>query len=309
MAKFYGLAGTRRGSVGNETYYIHKTQNIVKKKATYVFNPRTRKQQIQRMKMKNTLNGLRNVKNALELNTYTNQQVIESEENAYVKNNVALCSMIDRVTSNIPNFPTISSNIICSYGTLDSLPITYDEEESTYIGILIEGEFVENPTIQKVSADLLNNYEYIRNRDAVTFFYYYCTNIMSSDERLFEWENENIENNAIEMITGRRTFIISTTDNRALSTVGMKIMPAETEDFYVLFPNVKTYADTYISEVDDKHPCYMSLFYSREIAENTYNFCTSVSGFNAGYQDMQNYTKREDYQEFCLESWKTNIAE
>ena len=32
MAKFYGIAGTRRGSVGNETYYISKTQNIVKKK-------------------------------------------------------------------------------------------------------------------------------------------------------------------------------------------------------------------------------------------------------------------------------------
>ena len=25
MAKFYGIAGTRRGSVGNETYYISKS--------------------------------------------------------------------------------------------------------------------------------------------------------------------------------------------------------------------------------------------------------------------------------------------
>ena len=29
MAKFHGLGGIRRGSVGNETYYIHKGQNIV----------------------------------------------------------------------------------------------------------------------------------------------------------------------------------------------------------------------------------------------------------------------------------------
>ena len=37
MAKFYGIAGTRRGSVGNETYYISKTQNIVKKKSYVCF--------------------------------------------------------------------------------------------------------------------------------------------------------------------------------------------------------------------------------------------------------------------------------
>jgi hypothetical protein len=60
MAKFYGIAGTRRGSVGNETYYISK------------------KQITQRIKIKNCLLGLKNVKNALELDTFTNEKVIEN---------------------------------------------------------------------------------------------------------------------------------------------------------------------------------------------------------------------------------------
>ena len=49
------------------------------------FDPRTEKQITQRIKIKNCLLGLKNVKNALELNTFTNEQVIENHENAFVK--------------------------------------------------------------------------------------------------------------------------------------------------------------------------------------------------------------------------------
>lgn len=307
MAKFYGIAGTRRGSVGNETYYISKTQNIVKKKATFVFDPRTEKQIAQRIKIKNCLLGLKNVKNALELNTFTNEQVIENHENAFVKNNVRNCCIIDRISSNIPNFPTLSSNVVCSYGTLDSLSVASDD---TYLGVVFTGIDSENKTIAELTNELINEFEFLRNGDAITFFYYFCTNITSSNDKLFEWDNPEILNNTVNIITGRKTFILNTNDNRSIEQLGFTCMLSEVEEGEIILTlNVKNEGDDFITDATAEYPCYISVFYSRLIDENTYNFCVSSSGFNKGYQDMVNFTNKKEYQYFALSSWNTNFKD
>lgn len=307
MAKFYGIAGTRRGSVGNETYYISKTQNIVKKKATFVFDPRTEKQITQRIKIKNCLLGLKNVKNALELNTFTNEQVIENHENAFVKNNVRNCCIIDRISSNIPNFPTLSSNIVCSYGTLDSLYVVSNDAS---LGVVFPGVDNENKTVAELTNEIITEYEFLRNGDAITFFYYFCTNITSSENKLFEWDNPDLLNNTVDIITGRKTFILNTNDNRPIEQLGFTCMPSEVEDDEIILTvNVKNAGDDYITDATADYPCYISVFYSRLIDENTYNFCVSSSGFNKGYLDMVNFTKKKDYQYFALSSWNTNFKD
>ena len=299
MAKFYGIAGTRRGSVGNETYYISKTQNIVKKKATFVFDPRTEKQIAQRIKIKNCLLGLKNVKNALELNTFTNEQVIENHENAFVKNNVKNCCIIDRITSNIPNFPTLSSNVVCSYGTLDSL---YVVSNDAFLGVVFAGVESENKTVTE--------FEFLRNGDAITFFYYFCTNITSSNDKLFEWDNPEILNNTVDIITGRKTFILNTNDNRTIDQLGFTCIQSNVEENEIILTvNVKNAGDDFITDATSDYPCYISVFYSRLIDENTYNFCVSSSGFNKGYLDMVNFTKKKEYQYFALSSWNTNFKQ
>ena len=307
MAKFYGIAGTRRGSVGNETYYISKTQNIVKKKATFVFDPRTEKQITQRIKIKNCLLGLKNVKNALELNTFTNEQVIENHENAFVKNNVRNCCIIDRISSNIPNFPTLSSNVVCSYGTLDSLPVISND---AFLGVEFAGVNSENKTVAQLTNEIITEYEFLRNGDALTFFYYYCTNITSNENKLFEWDNPEILNNVVDIITGRKTIILNTNDNRPIQQLGFICMQSEAEENEIILTvNVKDEGDEYITSTNSDFPGYISVFYSRLIEENTYNFCVSASGFNKGYLDMVNFTKKKDYQYFALSSWNTNFKE
>lgn len=307
MAKFYGIAGTRRGSVGNETYYISKTQNIVKKKATFVFDPRTEKQITQRIKIKNCLLGLKNVKNALELNTFTNEQVIENHENAFVKNNVRNCCIIDRISSNIPNFPTLSSNVVCSYGTLDSLPVISND---AFLGVEFAGVNSENKTVAQLTNEIITEYEFLRNGDALTFFYYYCTNITSNENKLFEWDNPEILNNVVDIITGRKTIILNTNDNRPIQQLGFICMQSDAEENEIILTvNVKDEGDEYITSTNSDFPGYISVFYSRLIEENTYNFCVSASGFNKGYLDMVNFTKKKDYQYFALSSWNTNFKD
>ena len=307
MAKFYVIECTRRGSVGNETYYISKNQNIVKKKDTFVFDPSTEKKINQRIKIKNCLLELKNIKNALEVNTFINEQVIENHENAFVKNNVRNCCIIDRISSNIPNFPTLSSNVVCSYGTLDSLPVISND---AFLGVEFAGVNSENKTVAQLTNEIITEYEFLRNGDALTFFYYYCTNITSNENKLFEWDNPEILNNVVDIITGRKTIILNTNDNRPIQQLGFICMQSDAEENEIILTvNVKDEGDEYITSTNSDFPGYISVFYSRLIEENTYNFCVSASGFNKGFLDMVKKKKKKDYQYFALSSWNTNFKE
>ena len=44
MAKYYGIGGKRKGSVGNETYAINRGENIVKSKIIQVNDAKTPEQ-------------------------------------------------------------------------------------------------------------------------------------------------------------------------------------------------------------------------------------------------------------------------
>lgn len=299
MAKFYGIAGTRRGSVGNETYYISKTQNIVKKKATFVFDPRTEKQITQRIRMKNCLLGLKNVKSELELNTFTNEQVIENHENAFVKNNVSRCSYIDKRTSNIANFPSLSDNITCSYGTLTTLPLII---AGGNIGILLNNPLEGNVTIKTLSIELLNTYTFLRNEDTITLFYYYCENIEYDDNTLYHFVPGNPITNMIQVQTGRKTFKINTNNENPIDMYGLRI-----HNGMLLTLQNQTPRGTYVSLYNDSRPCYILCFYARLIDENIYNFCVSSMLSNKGYEDMLSYSKRPAYIELCLESFDVNL--
>ena len=157
---------------------------------------------------------------------------------------------------------------------------------------------------------MITEFEFLRNGDAITFFYYFCTNITSSNDKLFEWDNPEILNNTVNIITGRKTFILNTNDNRSIEQLGFTCMLSEVEEGEIILTlNVKNEGDDFITDATSDYPCYISVFYSRLIDENTYNFCVSSSGFNKGYQDMVNFTKKKEYQYFALSSWNTNFKD
>lgn len=299
MAKFYGTAGTRRGSVGNEVYYIQKTQNIVRRLPAFVHNPRTIKQQTQRIRMKNCLLGLKNVKSELDLSTFTNQEVIENKDNAYIKNNVNRCSYIDKRTSNIANFPSLSDNIVCSYGTLTTLPLSI---ASNSIGIFLSNPLDGDITIKTLSIELMNTYNFLRNEDTITFFYYYCENIEYDNDQLYHFVAGTQIKNMIQVQTGRKTFKINTNNENPISMYGLKI-----HNRLLLTLQAKTARDTFVTLYEDNHPCYILCFYARLIAEDQYNFPISSMSYNKGYEDMLTYSKTPAYIDLCLQSFDVNL--
>lgn len=299
MAKFYGTAGTRRGSVGNEVYYIQKTQNIVRRLPAFIHNPRTVKQQTQRIRMKNCLLGLKNVKSELDLSTFANQEVTENKDNAYVKNNVNRCSYIDKKTANIANFPSLSDNIICSYGTLTTLPITV---ASNNIGLVLSNPLDGVVTIKDLSVELLNTYSFLRNEDTITIFYYYCENIEYDADRLYHFTADSQIRNMIQVQTGRKTFKVNTNNDNPIEMYGLRI-----HNRILLTLQSQTPRGTYVSAYNDSRPCYFLCFYARLIAEDQYNFSVSSMAMNKGYEDMLSYSKLPEYIELCLASFDVNL--
>ena len=117
-------------------------------------------------------------------------------------------------------------------------------------------------------------------------------------------------NNTVDIITGRKTFILNTNDNRPIEQLGFTCIQSDIEeDEIILTVNVKDEGDNFITVTDSDYPGYISVFYSRLIDENIYNFCISSSGFNKAYQDMVNFTKKREYQYFALSSWNTNFKD
>lgn len=298
MAKFYGTAGTRRGSVGNEVYYIQKTQNIVRRLPAFIHNPRTIKQQTQRIRMKNCLLGLRNVKSELDLSAFANQEVIENKDNAYVKNNVNRCSYIDKKTANIANFPSLSDNIVCSYGTLTTLPLSV---ANGCIGITLSNPLAGDVSIKTLSVELMNTYTFLRNEDTITLFYYYCENIEYDADRLYHFVAGTQIKNMIRVQTGRKTFKLNTNNDNPISMYGLRI-----HNGLLVTLQSQTPRGTYVTLYEDSHPCYVLCFYARLIAEDQYNFPISSMSYNKGYEDMLSYSKRAEYIELCLASFDVN---
>ena len=121
MAKFHGLGGIRRGSVGNETYYIHKGQNIVKRKNEYYHNPRSVKQQLNRAKMKGCSCLVKMIPLEFLKNTFADKKIIESEYNCFFRHNISTTAPMIKEESDIPNIPGCSINVQISHGTIPTL--------------------------------------------------------------------------------------------------------------------------------------------------------------------------------------------
>ena len=67
-------------------------------------------------------------------------------------------------------------------------------------------------------------------------------------------------NNTVDIITGRKTFILNTNDNRPIEQLGFTCMPSEVEeDEIILTVNVKNAGDDYITDATADYPCYISV--------------------------------------------------
>ena len=88
MAKFKGITGNKVGRLGNEIYYMNKSVNLIRSAPTHVYDPKSRKQMIQRIKMVNTQNGYKYIQQFNDLDLFPDKKELENQQNAFVRFNI-----------------------------------------------------------------------------------------------------------------------------------------------------------------------------------------------------------------------------
>lgn len=303
MAKFYSAAGTRRGRVGNEIYYMHKTQNIVKMKPDFVYNPRTIKQQKQRIQIKNCSLAFRNVKNGLDLNSFADIRPIDSPQNVFYKHNVRFGYFLDRITSQVPNFIFLGQNILCSFGTLDALNSYLGSDMHDMIGLRMKKAPIDQLTVKYITIALLDTYNFLRNADYLTLYSYSSQHIIYDAEQLYRFDNPEKEIKASPI---RKCFKLDTNDNTPISEYGLAYIVIDDNTACLTISNDGV-TPTDQCKYSYIYPSFILSFYGREVGDQVYNFAPSVMASNKTYNDMCTFINDPEYIEASLESWKVNI--
>ena len=74
MGKFKGITGNKTGRIGNEIYYMNKSVNLIRSAPTHVYDPKSIKQTIQRIKMVNTQNGYKYIQQFNDLDLFPDKK-------------------------------------------------------------------------------------------------------------------------------------------------------------------------------------------------------------------------------------------
>ena len=163
MAKYYGIGGKRRGSVGNETYAINRGENIVKSKIIQVNDAKTPEQVEQRSKLQNAVKAYQNMTSAFLKKCFEDKKQRQSTYNAFVSHNAKMAQPFFKKYSDDKNIIGIGKFQV-SYGSLQNLPIVktadivVSEKNFKYYAIELNNEIADDANVGAVSTLLMTKY-------------------------------------------------------------------------------------------------------------------------------------------------------
>lgn len=235
MAKYYGIGGKRKGSVGNETYAINRGENIVKSKIIQVNDAKTPEQVEQRSKLQNAVKAYQNMTPAFLKKCFEDKKQRQSTYNAFVSHNARMAQPFFKKYSDDKNIIGIGKFQV-SYGSLQNLPvaktadITYNEKKYKYFAIELNNDIADDANVGAVSQVLINKYG-IKSGSLLNGVSIYNTGVSF---------NENDDNNPIALADtysvkkAKQNFIINASSTDTLASKGFKIIKTEEMKYLVL---------------------------------------------------------------------------
>lgn len=170
MSKFYGIAGKRKGSVGNETYAMTPSDNVVK--AKIIKNgSKTPEQVIQRSKLQNCVKAYNQIGTDFFKGCFNITKKGNSVYNQFVKANAKNGSPLHKQYSNDPAIIGIGAKTIAN-GPLSGLDFTkFYLEEEAYFGLKLASTVAVDgsATVGDVSSALLANFPNLKEGDFINF--------------------------------------------------------------------------------------------------------------------------------------------
>lgn len=235
MAKYYGIGGKRRGSVGNETYAINRGENIVKSKIIQVNDAKTPEQIEQRSKLQNAVKAYQNMTPDFLKKCFEDKKQKQSTYNAFVSHNAKMAQPFFKKYSDDKNVIGIGKFQV-SYGSLKDLPIaktadiTVNEKKYKYFGIELNNDIADDANVGAVSALLTEKYQ-IKSGSLINAVSIYNTGVSY---------NANNENDPIvftdthSVKRAKQNFIINSGSEETLASKGFKIVKTQDMKYLVM---------------------------------------------------------------------------
>ena len=228
MAKYYGIGGKRRGSVGNETYAINRGENIVKSKIIQVNDAKTPEQVEQRSKLQNAVKAYQDMTSSFLKKCFEDKKQRQSTYNAFVSHNARMAQPFFKKYSDDKNIIGIGKFQV-SYGSLQNLPvvktpdITVEEKTFKYFAIELNNEIADEANVGAVSTLLINKYG-IKSGSIINAISIYNTGVSY---------NANDDNDPLTLADvysvkkAKNNFIVNAASEEILAQKGFKIVKTE----------------------------------------------------------------------------------
>ena len=235
MAKYYGIGGKRKGSVGNETYAINRGENIVKSKIIQVNDAKTPEQVEQRSKLQNAVKAYQNMSSEFLKKCFEDKKQRQSTYNAFVSHNAKMAQPFFKKYSDDKNIIGIGKFQV-SYGSLQNLPvvktadITVAEKTFKYFAIELNNEIADDANVGAVSDVLIKKYG-IKSGSLLNGISIYNLGVSYNDQD---------DNNPISLADvysvkrAKNNFIINASSEETLASKGFKIVKTDNMKYLVL---------------------------------------------------------------------------
>ena len=235
MAKYYGIGGKRRGSVGNETYAINRGENIVKSKIIQVNDAKTPEQVEQRSKLQNAVKAYQNMSSEFLKKCFEDKKQRQSTYNAFVSHNAKMAQPFFKKYSDDKNIIGIGKFQV-SYGSLQNLPvvktadITVAEKTFKYFAIELNNEIADDANVGAVSDVLIKKYG-IKSGSLLNGISIYNLGVSYNDQD---------DNNPISLADvytvkkAKNNFILNASSEETLASKGFKIVKTDNMKYLVL---------------------------------------------------------------------------
>lgn len=235
MAKYYGIGGKRKGSVGNETYAINRGENIVKSKIIQVNDAKTPEQVEQRSKLQNAVKAYQNMTPDFLKKCFEDKKQKQSTYNAFVSHNAKMAQPFFKKYSDDKNVIGIGKFQV-SYGSLKDLPIvktadiTVNDKKYKYFGIELNNNISDDANVGAVSTLLTEKYQ-IKSGSLINAVSIYNTGVSY---------NANNENDPItfgdthSVKRAKQNFIINSGSEETLASKGFKIVKTDEMKYLVM---------------------------------------------------------------------------
>lgn len=132
MAKGNMLLGYSRGSVGSMVFSRVKGQQITKARNSSPANPKTKKQMLQRSSFISPVKFYTHGVQALFKFAFSDKKVVESDFNAFMRNNAKASFPVTKAENDNPGFPALG-NYMMSKGKLAEVPVTLLQENTNRV--------------------------------------------------------------------------------------------------------------------------------------------------------------------------------